>query len=107
MVKNTFKQDKSIKARESACHDAKNHKCPKEDVAKEYAERTIYARRAREFQAMNNPMAMNGFEQMLVNQEKLQRQDARHIYIQGIQGRDGGDRCLDYESKFEDGPEVN
>ena len=104
---NTFKEDKSIKSREASFHDYKNHKEPKVMTGADYADRTIYARRASEFQAFHNPMSQTPFEQQRVYQEKQARQDARKIYIQGIQGRDGGSRCLDDERKFEDGPEVN
>lgn len=107
MVKNTFKEDPKIKSREASFHDHMKHKEPKSMTGADYADRTIYARRASEFQAMNNPMSMTPFEQQRVYQEKQTRQDARDIYIQGIQGRDGGDRCLDYEKTFEDGPELN
>jgi len=103
----TFRESKSAKNRESSLHDHKNHKEPMVMTGADYADRTIYARRAAEFQAFNNPMAQTPFEQQRVSQEKLQRMDARDMYIKGIQGRDGGNRCLDYERTFEDGPEVN
>jgi hypothetical protein len=102
----TKTEDKRAIKRENAWRDC-DIKMPKDETAKEYADRSIFKRRAAEFQAMNNPMAMNKFEQMCVNQEKNSRQDARRNYIRGIQGRDGGDKCDDYESKFEDGPETN
>ena len=103
----TFRQSNAAKNRKSAYHDAKNHKVPTVMTGADYADRTIYARRAAEFQAFNNPMAQTPFEQQRVSQEKLSRMDARDIYIKGIQGRDGGDRCINYERTFEDGPEVN
>lgn len=103
----TFRESKSAKNRESAYHDHKNHKEPHVMTGSDYADRTIYARRAAEFQAGHNPMQQTAFEQQRVSQEKLSRMDARDIYIKGIQGRDGGDRCLNYERTFEDGPEVN
>ena len=104
---NTLKESKPAMKREAAQHDYSKHKCPKEMTGSDYADRTIYARRAEEFQAFNNRMAMTPFEQQQVYKEKQQRVDARDIYIKGIQGRDGGDRCDRYESKFEDGPESN
>lgn len=103
----TFRESKPAKNRESAWRDAKHHRMPLESTSADYVDRTIFERRAKEFQAMNNPMEQTRFEQQLVNQEKQQRQDARQGYIKGIQGRDGGNRCLDYERTFEDGPEVN
>jgi hypothetical protein len=93
--------------REAADHDYANHKCPHEMTGADYADRTIYARRAAEFQAFNNPMSMNPFEEQQVYKEKQDRIDARQNYIKGIQGRDGGNRVDRYESKFEDGPEIN
>jgi hypothetical protein len=102
----TFTEDKRSIKRENAWRD-KNVKMPKDQTGADYADRTIFARRAAEFQAMHNPMSMTSFEQECVNQEKNSRQDARRNYIRGIQGRDGGNKCDDYESKFEDGPETN
>ena len=104
---NTFKESKPAMKREASMHDHKHHREPMAPTGSDYADRTIYARRAAEFQALNNPMSQTPFEQQRVSQEKLARQDARDIYIKGIQGRDGGNRCLDYERTFEDGPEVN
>lgn len=102
----TFTEDKRAIKRINAWRD-KNVKMPKDATAADYADRTIYKRRSEEFQAGHNPMCMTPFEQECVNQEKNSRQDARRIYIRGIQGRDGGNRCQDYESTFEDGPEQN
>jgi len=103
----TFRESKPTKNRESAWRDARHHQMPLEPTAADYVDRTIFERRAKEFQAMNNPMSQTRFEQQLVNQEKVQREDAREIYIKGIQGRDGGNRCDNYERTFEDGPAVN
>jgi hypothetical protein len=104
---NTFKESKPAMKREAAMHDAKRHKEPVVMTGADYADRTIYARRAAEFQAMKNPMQQTAFEQQRVYQEKQQREDARDIYVKGIQGRDGGNRCDRFEDKFEDGPAVN
>lgn len=104
---NTFKESKPAMKREAAEHDYAHHKCPHEMTGADYADRTIYERRAREFQAMSNPMGMSLFEQQQAYKEKQARVDARDIYIKGIQGRDGGNRCDRYESTFQDGPEVN
>ena len=104
---NTFKESKPAKNRESSFHDHQNHKEPMVMTGADYADRTIYARRAAEFQAGSNPMQMTKFEQQRVSQEKLERMDHRDMYIKGIQGRDGGNRCDDYERTLEDGPEVN
>jgi hypothetical protein len=104
---NTYKESKSAIRRESAEHDNAHHRLPKEITGGDYADRTIYARRAAEFQGFNNPMSMSPFEQQLVDREKQQRVDARDIYIKGIQGRDGGNRCDKYERTFEDAPESN
>jgi|SRR6185437_5124258 len=103
----TFTESRQSMKRETAQHDYAHHKYPKEMTGSDYADRTIYARRAREFQAMNNPMSMTEFEQQEVYKEKQARVDARDIYIKGIQGRDGGNRSDRFESKFEDGPETN
>jgi len=102
----TFTEDKRAIKRENAWRD-KDIKMPKDMTAADYADRTIFARRAAEFQAFHNPMSQTPFEQECVNQEKNGRQDARRNYIRGIQGRDGGNKCLDYERTFEDGPEQN
>ncbi len=103
----TFHESRQAMKREAAQHDYQNHKCPKVMTGADYADRTIYARRAAEFQAFNNPMSMTPFEQQQVYKEKQERVDARDIYIKGIQGRDGGNRCDKYERTFEDGPETN
>lgn len=103
----TFTESKEAMRREAAQHDYANHKCPNVMTGSDYADRTIYERRAKEFQAFNNPMSMTPFEQQMVYKEKQSRIDARQNYIKGIQGRDGGNRCDQYESKFEDGPETN
>lgn len=63
--------------------------------------------RHEKFQLGTNPMEMTPFEKSLVHKEAQARKDARHKYIEGIQGRDGGCRDLKYESEYEDGPEVN
>jgi|GEM_PF-3883959 hypothetical protein len=107
MPKNTFKESKPAKARESSYHDNKDHKEPKVMTGADYADRTIFARRSAEFQAGCNPMKQTAFEQQRVSQEKLERMDHREEYIKGIQGRDGGNRLDSYERTFEDGPEVN
>lgn len=104
---NTFTESKPAMKREASFHDHQHHKEPMAMTGSDYADRTIYARRAAEFQALNNPMCQTPFEQQRVYQEKQSRVDARDTYIKGIQGRDGGDRCDRYESKFEDGPEEN
>jgi hypothetical protein len=104
---NTFKESKPAYKREAAYHDAKDYKEPMTMTGADYADRTIYARRAAEFQAMSNPMKQTAFEQQRVSQEKLERMDHRDQYIKGIQGRDGGNRCDKFERTFEDGPEVN
>lgn len=44
------------------------------------------------FQFGGNPMAMTPFEQACVAKEVHERTKAREVYVQGIQGRDGG--CL-------------
>jgi hypothetical protein len=103
----TYTTAKGIKKREASQHDYENHSCPHVMTGSDYADRTIYERRARDFQGFCNPMEMTPFEQQRVYQEKQARVDARDIYIEGIQGRDGGDRCDKYENKFEDGPDVN
>lgn len=103
----TFTDSRQAMKREAAQHDYQHHDCPKVMTGADYADRTIYARRAKEFQAMSNPMSMTPFEQQQVYKEKQERVDARDIYIKGIQGRDGGDRCDRYERTFEDGPETN
>ena len=103
----TFRESKSAYAREASFHDYQRYKEPMVMTGADYADRTIYARRAAEFQAMNNPMKQTAFEQQRVSQEKLERMDHRDMYIKGIQGRDGGSRCDNYERTFEDGPEVN
>lgn len=103
----TFHESKQAYKREAAYHDSKNYKEPHIMTGADYAERTIYARRANDFQAGNAPMHQTPFEQQMVAREKLQRMDARDMYIKGIQGRDGGSRCDNYERTFEDGPEVN
>src|ERR1700691_3644498 len=97
----TFEESKPAMKREAAQHDNQHHKCPHEMTGADYADRTIYARRAAEFQATHNSMSQTPFEQQLVYKEKQARVDARDIYIKGIQGRDGGNRCDRYESKFE------
>ena len=104
---NTFKESKPAMKREAGDHDNQHHKEAHVMTGADYAERTIYARRAAQFQAGHDPMQQSSFEQQLVAREKLERMDARDIYIKGIQGRDGGNRCDRYESKFEDGPETN
>jgi len=102
----TFTEDDRSYKRETAIRD-RTKSMPLDETVKEYVDRSVHQRRAAEFQAMNNPMKMTQFEQTMVNEEKNARQDARRNYIRGVQGRDGGSRCDDYESKFEDGPETN
>jgi hypothetical protein len=102
----TFTEDQRSKNRETAIRD-RTKTMPIDETLKEYVDRSVHNRRAAEFQAMHNPAQMTQFEQTMVNQEKNSRQDARRNYIRGVQGRDGGDRCDDYQSKFEDGPETN
>lgn len=102
----TFTEDKRANSKEAAIRD-RRRSMPIDETVKEYVDESVYRRRSAEFQAMQNPVSMNQFEQTLVNQEKNCREDARHEYIRGIQGRDGGARCDKYESKFEDGPEEN
>ncbi len=103
----TFTEDRKSNKREAGYEDARHHREPLTPTAKDYVDRTIFARRAAEFQAGNDPMKQTRFEQQLVNQEKQEREDHRQSYIRGIQGRDGGNRRDNYERTFEDGPEVN
>jgi hypothetical protein len=103
----TFTESKQAMKREASQHDYQHHDCPKVMTGEDYANRTIYARRAREFQGFSNPMSMTSFEQQEVNKEKQARVDARQNYIRGIQGRDGGNRVDNYERTFQDGPETN
>jgi hypothetical protein len=48
------------------------------------------AGRHEKFQFGANPMKMNAFEESLAKKEVADRKKARHDYIKGIQGRDGG-----------------
>ena len=103
----TFTESKQAKKRMAASHDHQHHDYPKVMTGSDYADRTIFARRAAEFQGNHNPMSMTSFEQHQVNMEKQEREDNRQNYIRNIQGRDGGNRCDRYERTFEDGPETN
>jgi len=55
-----------------------------------YIDKAKFERRAKEFQAMHNPMKMTPFEQMQAKKDVQNRKDTRDNYTKGIQGRDGG-----------------
>lgn len=77
--------DEGLKAKDKAQSQEPN-------LHKRAVENAMYERRAREFQAMNNPMHQTPFELELTNNERNERWDNKKNYISGIQGVDGG-RC--------------
>lgn len=52
------------------------------------------------FQLGSNPMRETDFEKRLIQNEAEERKMARHKYVMGIQGRDGG--CLPGEEVYHD-----
>ena len=64
-------------------------------------EKAKYERRAKEFQAMHNPMKMSPFEQMQAKKDVQNRKDTRSDYTRGIQGRDGGCTPGQQEPQFD------
>lgn len=67
----------------------------------EYAvNKSIYERRAREFQGGHNPMHCSAFEKKMIHKEAEERWNNKKHYIHGIQGVDGGECTGEDREKY-------
>jgi hypothetical protein len=85
-----MKISKSDKSPDSKIENKDHAQSQEPNIHKRAVDNAVYERRAKEFQAMNNPMTQNEFELSLTNNEALRRWDNKKDYIEGIQGVDGG-----------------